>query len=141
MLISAVVQLGLALPMVVYFHRVGILRPFGERVRRAADGRWWCRSDSSRSSRAGAGWRGSPGGCSWLSQTVVSWHAGIEPNWRIPTPPVWLGVALAAGADRRRDLRAARWWRIAAAAAVAVAAGAAAVAPVRADVAARRNSK
>ena len=32
----------------------------------------------------------------WLSQKVVWFHASLEPNWRIPTPPVWLGVALAA---------------------------------------------
>src|SRR5205814_4085338 len=31
----------------------------------------------------------------WASQKVVWYHAGLEPNWRIPTPPVWLGVALA----------------------------------------------
>ena len=25
------------------------------------------------------------------SQRIVSWHAGLEPQWRVPTPPVWLG--------------------------------------------------
>jgi len=30
-----------------------------------------------------------------LSQRVVAFHAGIEPNWRIPTPPLWLGMAVA----------------------------------------------
>jgi competence protein ComEC len=32
----------------------------------------------------------------WLSQKAVWWHANLEPNWRIPTPPVWLGVTLSA---------------------------------------------
>lgn len=31
-----------------------------------------------------------------LSQKVVDWHARWEPNWRIPDPPVWLGVCLSA---------------------------------------------
>ena len=31
-----------------------------------------------------------------VSRAAVDWHAGIEPNWRIPTPPLWLAVALAA---------------------------------------------
>ena len=41
----------------------------------------------------------------WLSQKVVWYHANLEPNWRVPTPPVWLGVALAAA------LIAAAIWR------------------------------
>jgi competence protein ComEC len=28
-----------------------------------------------------------------LSQRAVAWHASWEPNWRIPTPPVWLLIA------------------------------------------------
>jgi competence protein ComEC len=31
-----------------------------------------------------------------ISQRVVAWHAAMEPNWRIPTPPLWLAVAVAA---------------------------------------------
>jgi competence protein ComEC len=41
----------------------------------------------------------------WLSQKVVWYHANLEGNWRIPTPPLWLGVALAAA------LLAAAIWR------------------------------
>jgi hypothetical protein len=36
---------------------------------------------------------------SWLvrlSQGVVTWHAAIEPNGRVPTLPLWLAVALSA---------------------------------------------
>src|SRR5204862_5068894 len=93
--VSAVVQLGLALPMVVYFHRVGV---------------------SGLSANAfvvplmgivvPAGFFAIFTGWHWtasivgflltLSHRVVAWHAAIEPNWRIPTPPVWLAVTLAA---------------------------------------------
>ena len=31
-----------------------------------------------------------------VSRAVVNWHAAIEPNWRIPTPQLRLGVALSA---------------------------------------------
>src|SRR5205823_1923118 len=34
------------------------------------------------------------GGILWLSHQAVTFHANLEPNWRIPTPPLWLAVAL-----------------------------------------------
>ena len=94
-LISAVVQLGLALPMVVYFHRVGFsglsanafvvpLMEFAVPAGFVAIFTGWHWAAAA----AGALLR-------W-SQVIVDWHARLEPNWRIPTPPVWLGVALAA---------------------------------------------
>ena len=91
-LISAVIQLGLALPMVVYFHRLGLsglsanafvvplmglVLPVGFLA--VFTGWHWLAKIA--------------GGLLWLSQKVVWYHAGIEPNWRIPTPPLWLGVA------------------------------------------------
>ena len=107
--ISAVVQLGLALPMVVYFHRVGIsglsanaivvplmgvVVPVGF-VAIFTGWHWVARIAGLLLS---------------LSHRAVSWHAGIEPNWRIPSPPVWLGIALAAAliaaAFARRPLAA-----------------------------------
>jgi competence protein ComEC len=115
--ISAVAQIGLALPMVVYFHRVGfsglsanafivpllgLVIPVGFIA--AATG--W-------------GWVAALGGVLLhLSQVVVSWHASIEPNWRIPTPPLWLGLALSAAMIATALTR--RWWRAASSAAVAV---------------------
>ena len=95
MLTSAVVQLGLALPMVVYFHRLGFsglsanafvvpllgaVVPVGFLA--VFTGWQWIARIA--------------GLLLWLSQKVVWFHANIEPNWRIPTPPVWLGIALAA---------------------------------------------
>jgi competence protein ComEC len=103
-LTSAVVQLGLALPMVIYFHRLGfsglsanafvvplmgLVVPVGF-VAIFTGWDWVARI---------------AGALLWASQKVVWYHAGIEPNWRIPTPPVWLGVALAAA------LIAAAIWR------------------------------
>ena len=94
-LTSAVVQLGLALPMVVYFHRVGFsglsanafvvpLMGFVVPVGFLAVFTNWL-------------WIAKLAGILlWLSQKVVWWHANIEPNWRIPTPPVWLGIAISA---------------------------------------------
>jgi len=31
-----------------------------------------------------------------LSARVADWHAGIEPAWRVPDPPVWLALAFVA---------------------------------------------
>lgn len=93
-LTSAVVQFGLALPMVVYFHRLGFsglsanavvvpllgaVVPIGFLA--VFTGWQWIARIA--------------GVLLWLSQKVVWFHANLEPNWRIPTPPVWLGIALA----------------------------------------------
>ncbi len=102
--ISAVIQVGLALPMVVYFHRVG-LSGLSANAFVVPVMEWRCRSVSSRFSRDGRGWRASAAGC---CRSPRSWSGGTpiyEPNWRIPGPPVWLGIAFA-GADRGRGWRA-----------------------------------
>jgi competence protein ComEC len=92
---SAIAQFGLALPMVVYFHRVGFsglsanalvvpLMGIALPVGFAA---------------VLTGWNWIAAAASWLlrlSKAVVTWHAAIEPNWRVPTPPLWLAVALTA---------------------------------------------
>jgi competence protein ComEC len=93
--VSAIAQFGLALPMVVYFHRVGFsglsanalvvpLMGLALPVGFAA---------------VLTGWTWIAAAAAWLlqlSRAVVAWHAAIEPNWRIPTPPIWLAVALSA---------------------------------------------
>jgi competence protein ComEC len=93
--ISAIVQIGLALPMVVYFHRIGfsgisanaIVVPLMSAVIPAGfvaifTGSAWVAK--------GAGWL-----LAW-SHAAVDWHARFEPNWRIPTPPLWLGISIGA---------------------------------------------
>lgn len=92
---SAVAQFGLALPMVVYFHRVGFsglsanalvvpIMGFALPVGFAAVLTGW-------------GWIATiAAGLLTVSRAVVNWQAAIEQNWRIPTPPLWLGAALSA---------------------------------------------
>jgi competence protein ComEC len=116
--VSAVVQIGLALPMVVYFHRMGLsglsANAFVVPVMGAVVPVGFV------ALMTGWGWVARIAG--WLlawSQRVVSWHAGIEPSWRIPTPPVWLGVALSAALICAAVARG-RWWRALTIAAVAV---------------------
>jgi competence protein ComEC len=44
------------------------------------------------------GWGLTAAAASWLltaSQRVAEWHMRFEPGWRIPDPPVWLGVGFA----------------------------------------------
>jgi len=116
--ISALVQAGLALPMVAYFHRLGfsgltanivvmplmgLVVPLGF----VAVFTGWV-------------WVAQLAGVllAW-SRAVVDWHASIEPNWRVPTPPVWLGVALVAALiGAGMAVRARPRWRAAAAAIV-----------------------
>jgi len=94
-LISAVIQIGLALPMAAYFHRVSLsglsanafvvpLLCLAVPVGFVAIFTGWLLPAKL------AGW------LLWLSQAIVNWHAGWEPNWRIPTPPLWVGMAFSA---------------------------------------------
>ncbi len=93
--ISAVVQVGLALPMILYFHRasftgilanavvvpllsgvvpIGFVAVFGK-------SQWAAKLAELL--------------LSW-AEGVVRWCAAIEPNWRVPDPPVVLALAFVA---------------------------------------------
>ena len=115
--ISAVIQLGLALPMVVYFHRVGLsglsanafvvpLMGLAVPLGFVAVFTGWA-------------WVAKPPeGCFGFHK---KWWPGTPPSnrdWRIPTPPLWLGVALAAALIAAALARG-RWWRALSGAAVA----------------------
>jgi competence protein ComEC len=94
-LTSAIAQAGLALPMVVYFHRVGFSGLSANAIVVPLMG--VALPVGFAAMFTGWGWIAAIGG--WLlhvSQAVVTWHAAIEPNWRIPTPPFWLAAALCA---------------------------------------------
>ena len=109
--ISAVIQTGLALPMIVYFHRLGMsglsanalvvpVMGVAVPVGFAAVFTGWA-------------WVARVGG--WLLQLshgIVACHASIEPSLRIPTPPVWLGVAFSAALIAAALARG-KWWRAA----------------------------
>jgi competence protein ComEC len=90
--ISTVIQIGLALPMAVYFHRVSLsglsanllvapllsaVVPLGFMA--IFTGWRWMAALAGRL-------------LEW-SQAVVDLHMRWEPNWRIPDPPLWLALA------------------------------------------------
>ena len=94
-LTSAVIQIGLALPMAIYFHRVsfsglsanavivpllGMVIPVGFT---AVFTNW-----------SVPAWIA--GRLLAMSKAAVEWHAQLEPNWRVPPPPVWLAVGISA---------------------------------------------
>jgi len=115
--VSAVIQLGLALPMVVYFHRLGLsglsANAFAIPLMGLAVPAGFL--------AVFTGWHWMAAIAGWmmhLSHAIVGWHAAHEPNLRIPTPPVWLGVALSMALVVFAVVRG-RWWRAAAGVAVA----------------------
>jgi competence protein ComEC len=102
--ISAMVQAGLALPMVIYFHRVsltglsanafvvpllGLVAPVGF-IAVFTNFHWVAACAAVL--------------LEW-SRRTVAWHAQLEPNWRIPSPPVVLSIAIALALG----LAAVRW--------------------------------
>jgi competence protein ComEC len=115
--ISAVIQAGLALPMIVYFHRVGLsgltanalvvpLMGLAIPVGFVAVFTGWA-------------WMARIGGVLLaLSRAIVHWHASLDPDWRIPTPPLWLGIAFSLALIAAAVARG-RWWRMVSGAAVA----------------------
>lgn len=93
--ISAVVQFGLALPMAVYFHRLSLtglsanvaIVPLMSAVVPAGFVAIF------------TGWKFAAAIAGWLlgaSQWIAGWHVRWEPNWRIPDPPLWLAIAFTA---------------------------------------------
>ncbi len=116
--VSAIMQLGLALPMVIYFHRVGLSGLSANIFVMPIMG--LALPVGFLAALTGWGWMAAiGGGLLRLSQMMVRWHANLEPNWRIPTPPVWLVVALSAALIAAALARG-RWWRAATGAVVAV---------------------
>ncbi|MCL5743118.1 MAG: ComEC/Rec2 family competence protein, partial [Acidobacteria bacterium] len=103
--ISTAVQAGLALPMVVYFHRLGFTGISANVPVVFFMG--WLVPVGFVAVLTGWGWVARMAALllAW-SRTVADWHAALEPNWRIPAPPLWLAVALCGAlvllATRRR---------------------------------------
>jgi competence protein ComEC len=116
--ISAVVQLGLALPMVVYFHRFGFSGVSANTIVVPL----MCAVIPVGFIAIFSGWVAK--GAGWLlaaSHVAVDWHMRVEPNWRIPDPPLWLGIAIGAGLILAVPAgRAGRWWFTGAAGTLAV---------------------
>ncbi len=115
--VSAVIQIGLALPMVVYFHRLGLSGLSANAFAIPLMG--LAVPIGFLAVFTGWSWVAMTAGCLMrLSHAIVGWHAAHEPAWRIPTPPVWLGIALSAALVAFAVARG-RWWRASAGAAVA----------------------
>ncbi len=94
-LISAAMQIGLALPMALYFHRVSLsgisanvfVVPLMSFVVPAGF------------LAVATMWRPIAAVAAWLVETaarVSMWHAHAGPDWRIPDPPLWLSLAFVA---------------------------------------------
>ena len=90
--ISTVVQVGVALPMAVCFHRISfsgfsaniLLVPLLAAVVPIGF------------LAVFTGWHFPATVAAWLlswSRSAAAWHARWEPNWRVPDPPIWLDVA------------------------------------------------
>ncbi len=116
--ISTVIQVGLALPMAIYFHRVSftgisanlIVVPLFSLVVPvgflAIFTGWHLPAAAAEL-------------CLALAEKAANWHARFEPEWRVPNPPVWLAVAFAASLLLLAfALRMSRWWRYGSVAAV-----------------------
>ena len=93
--LSLSVQIGLALPMAEYFHRISftglsanllivplmnLVVPLGFAA--LFTGWHWLASLTDTLLR-------------W-SASIARWHASLEPSWRVPDPPIWLGLLLVA---------------------------------------------
>jgi competence protein ComEC len=94
-LISLAIQIGLALPMVVYFHRISftgltanvIIVPLLE----AAVPIGFLAIFS--------GWHSAAALAGWLlkiAARTAGWHAHLEPAWRVSSSPLWLAFSFAA---------------------------------------------
>ncbi len=115
--VSTVMQVGLALPMAIYFHRISwsgfsanvvivpllsLVVPVGFVAIFTA---WGIAARLAE-------------GLLLLSAKVASWHVRWEPDWRVPDPPLWLALAFAAAliglAFTMRRSRPWRWGALAA---------------------------
>ncbi|MEO8050975.1 MAG: ComEC/Rec2 family competence protein [Acidobacteriota bacterium] len=108
-LISLAIQIGLALPMVVYFHRISftgltanvIIVPLLE----AAVPIGFLAIFS--------GWHAPAALAGWLLKVAArtaDWHARLEPAWRVASPPLWLALSFAASLVMfAAAMRSTRW--------------------------------
>lgn len=108
-LASAAVQLALALPMALLFHRLSLSGLSANVLATPLISM----AIPAGFTAAITAWKPAAWLAGWLldaARGVAAWHARLEPHWRIPDPPVWLAVALCAGlltwvAMRGRRLR------------------------------------
>jgi competence protein ComEC len=119
LVVSAVMQVGLALPMAIYFHRVSLTGISANAIVVPLLGL-----------AVPVGFLALFTNFAWiawlaallldLSRRAVEWHARIEPNWRIPDPPALLSFAICAALAVAAIRWKRAWPRWAAAGAVAI---------------------
>jgi competence protein ComEC len=108
--LSAVIQIGLALPMAEYFHRVSftgltanlLIVPALDAVIPIGFAAVF------------TGWRwvaAVAGGFLTFAAKVAAWHANLEPAWRVPDPPPWLALSFVASLVALAIVARRRWLR------------------------------
>lgn len=93
--VSAVMQIGLALPMAFYFHRLSLSGLTANLL--VVPVTSIAVQTGLLAVLTGWGWFAwITGSLISLARVIVDWHMRWEPLWRIPDPPAWLAVAIAA---------------------------------------------
>ncbi len=92
MSVSAIIQISLALPMAMYFHRISVTGLSANLL-----------IVPMMSAAVPIGFAAIFTGWGWIawmanlllrwSENVAAWHVQFEPQWRVPDPPVWLAIA------------------------------------------------
>ena len=91
--VSTAIQIGVSLPMALYFHRISLtglaanilVVPLLALV------------VPSGFVAVFTGWHLPAALAAWLlkaGENVANWHLRFEPSWRVPDPPLWLSLAL-----------------------------------------------
>jgi competence protein ComEC len=109
--ISTAIQIGLALPMALYFHRIS-LSGFSANVLVVP---LLALVVPVGFAAIFTGWHFVAAIAEWLlraGQSVADWHLRFEPAWRVADPPLWLSVAFSAALLAfAMAMRRSRWWR------------------------------
>ncbi len=112
-IVSAAIQLALALPMVAYFHRLSLTglsaNVFATPIITLAIPAGFV------AVLTGWGWAAELAALMLDAGTrIVAWHGAWEPYWRMPDPPPWLALTWAASTAVLGVALVARKWRMAA---------------------------
>ena len=109
--LSTVVQIGLALPMAIYFHRIS-LSGLSANILIVP---LLCLVVPIGFTAIFTGWHVAAIAAEWLliaAEKIANWHVQFEPDRRIPDPPLWLSLSfVAALLALSFTLRLPRFWR------------------------------
>ncbi|MBA3974439.1 MAG: hypothetical protein C0504_09510 [Candidatus Solibacter sp.] len=112
-IVSAAIQLALALPMVLYFHRLSVTGLSANVL--ATPVITFAIPAGFLAILTGWGWAAQlAAGLLEFGASIVAWHGLWEPHWRMPDPPLWLTLAFASSTAALGIALVARRWRMAA---------------------------